>query len=103
MPCQVSSQLVATKSQKLVHVLGLEAVAAVPSAAHASALHTAPAAARIVAATVPSLVMRASLAPTWRIVTWERSLHKPDSATVAPQTAMALTVRTQVASAPQWF
>jgi hypothetical protein len=42
-----------------VHVLGLEAVAAVPSAAHAAALHTAPAATRIVAATMPSLVMRA--------------------------------------------
>src|SRR5271166_5171439 len=59
MPCQVRSQFVETKSQKLVHVLGLEAVAAVPSAAHASALHSARAAARIVAATMPSLVMRA--------------------------------------------
>jgi hypothetical protein len=62
-PCQVSSQFVAIKSQRPVHGLGLKA--AVPdralvgtvSAAHASPPRAAPAAVRIVAATMPSFVM----------------------------------------------
>src|SRR3984893_8791794 len=66
MACQVSSQFVETKSQKLMHVLGLEALAGggavvgTPSAAHASTWQK-PAAARIVAAKMPSFVMQASL------------------------------------------
>src|ERR1700730_2898485 len=65
MPCQVSSQFVATKSQKLAHGLGLEAVAGGGAvvgtlvAAHASARHEMPAAARITPAQTRSLVMRA--------------------------------------------
>ena len=64
MPCQVSSQFVAIKSQRLVHDLGAEAavaevVAGMISAARASNPHEAPAAASISAAKMPSFVMRA--------------------------------------------
>src|SRR5260370_41792446 len=65
MPCQVSWQSAAIKSQALVHGLGAEAAVAgeglvgTTSAAHASTSHEAPAAARIIAAKLPSFVMRA--------------------------------------------
>jgi hypothetical protein len=70
MPYQVSWQSVSMKSQRPVHVLGVEAAVAgevvvgealpaAPSAAHASAPHNAPAAARIVATKMPSFVMAA--------------------------------------------
>src|SRR5260370_2692967 len=66
MPCQVSWQSAAIKSQALVHGLGAEAAVAgealvgTTSAAHASTSHEAPAAARITAAKMPSFAMRAS-------------------------------------------
>src|SRR5258707_15615391 len=65
MPCQISWQFVAIKSERLVHGLGAEAAVAgealvrTPSAAPASAAHEAPAAVRIIAAKIPSFVMRA--------------------------------------------
>ena len=64
MPCQVSWQFVAAKSQRLVHGLGAEAavteaVVGMISAAHASTPCAAPAAASITAAEIPSLVLRA--------------------------------------------
>src|SRR6516165_4312650 len=60
MPCQVSWQFVATKSQRLVHSLGeAEAVVGIISAAHASTSHKAPADASIVAAKMPSFAMQA--------------------------------------------
>src|SRR5258708_38951242 len=73
MPCQVSWQAVAINSQASVHGLGAEAATAggalvgTTSAAHASTSHEAPAAARIIAAKIPSFVMRAPLAQTWTI------------------------------------
>src|SRR5229473_5116513 len=65
MPRQVSWQFVAIKSQRVVHGLGAAAAVAgeglvgTTSAAHASTSHEAPAAARIIAAKMPSFVMRA--------------------------------------------
>src|SRR2546430_12216170 len=65
MPCQVSWQFVAIKSQRVAHGLGAEAAVAgddligTTSAAHAPSSHEAPAAARIIAAKMPSFVMRA--------------------------------------------
>src|SRR6266566_9828982 len=86
MPYQVSWQSVSIKSQRPVHVLA--------PAARASTPQQAPAAARIVAAKMPSLVMAAPCpnldhrdlrighgsspcpAPTWTIVTWKMSVAR---------------------------
>ena len=65
MPYQVSWQFVSIKSQAPAHVLGAEAAVAgealvgTASAARASTAHKTPAAARIVAAKMPSFVMAA--------------------------------------------
>src|SRR5262245_58870720 len=68
MPYQVNWQSVSMKSQRPVHVLAA-------SAARASTPQQAPAAARIVAAKMPSFVMSAP-APTWTIVTWKMSVAR---------------------------
>src|SRR5258708_34908366 len=63
MPCQVSWQSVAIKSQVPVHGLGAEAAAAggafvgMMSAAHPSTAHEAPATARTIPVEIPSFVM----------------------------------------------
>src|SRR5258708_30489928 len=65
MPCQVSSQFVAIKSQPLAQGLGAVAIVTsetmfgTTSAADAPTSHEAPAAARIVIAKMRSFVMRA--------------------------------------------
>src|SRR6266699_453548 len=69
MPYQVSWQSVSIKSQRPVHVLASAALASTPQ--------QAPAAARIVAAKMPSLVMAVPPAPTWTIVTWNWSWQFP--------------------------
>src|SRR5260221_6073284 len=67
-PCQLSSQLVAIKSQSPVHTLGFEAALADQasmgkmSAAHTSPPPAAPPAARIIAPTIPSLGISAPCA-----------------------------------------
>src|SRR6266699_240315 len=66
MPYQVSWQSVSIKSQRPVHVLASAALASTPQ--------QAPAAARIVAAKMPSFVMASPPAPTWTIVTWKMSV-----------------------------
>jgi hypothetical protein len=64
MPCQVSWQSVAIKSQGSVHSLGVEAVAAggafigMVSAAHASTAHEAPATAKTIPVEIQSFTMR---------------------------------------------
>src|SRR6516164_6520619 len=77
MPCQVSWHFDATKSQKLVHGLGVEsavteAVVGMTSAADASA----PAAASISAAKMPSLVMRAPCLDMDGIVTRQQPVRQ---------------------------
>src|SRR5262249_21848722 len=68
MPYQVSWQSVSIKSQRPVHVLA--------SAARASTPQHAPAAARIVAAKIPSFVMAAPLPSTWTILTWKMTITR---------------------------
>jgi hypothetical protein len=64
MPCQVSWQFVAMKSQASVHGLAAEAAAAggafngMMSAARTSTAHEAPATARSIAAEIPIFVIR---------------------------------------------
>src|SRR5262245_19720078 len=85
MPYQVSWQSVSMKSQTPVHVLGADAdtvadvlagaaLVAAGSAAHAPL--AAPAAARIVAANMPSFVMAVPPAAMWTIVTWKKSVTR---------------------------
>src|ERR1700738_4463149 len=106
MPCQVSSQFVETKSQKLMHVLGLEALAGggavvgTPSAAHASTWQK-PAAARTVGAKMTSFAMRAPLPNKGGLGRGKgrsTSQTRPQS---PPETATGLKFRAQVAAAPQ--
>src|SRR5262245_17321787 len=68
MPYQVSWQSVSIKSQRPVHVLA--------SAARASTPQQAPAAARIVAAKMPNLVMAVALPQLGTIVTWKMSVAR---------------------------
>src|ERR1700726_1587728 len=68
MPYQVSWQSVSIKSQRPVHVLGAALAADTPQ--------QAPAAARIVAAKIPSFVMTAPCPNFWIIVTWKMSVAR---------------------------